>query len=464
MERCLNRAGLNAIILKIVFALLTLHPSDALAQTAVDGAITGIVIDPTGAAITGATLQAKDLATGLAIQTTSGRDGEFLIPRLPTGEYQITISARWFKPLILNQIAVELGSSIQLNLKLQLASATTEINITEPDQPSTTAVASTITNTEIDSLPVNGLRWQTFALLTPTVNPDAAGLLSFRGAAVTQNSTSIDGSNDDQSFGAVPRGTATPEPQGEDNAETGGANRNAGSRRRTGAAFTFSQEAVREFRVSGQNYSALYGHAAGGVVTTVSKSGTNTLHGTGFYLFRTSALAAVNPFSIATTYTNGAITSTTVKPNDLRQQFGGSVGGAAIQDKLFYFYAYDQQRRRFPAISSPSDPAFYSLTATQLALLGNRGVTSAKINAALNYLDSLTGEVTRRSDHTINFGKLDWQASAKNRLSAQYDRARSSAPGALRTAPVVDRGVASLGSSTAKVDAVHGGCGWHRVI
>ena len=109
MERCLNRAGLNAIILKIVFALLTLHPSDALAQTAVDGAITGIVIDPTGAAITGATLQAKDLATGLAIQTISGRDGEFLIPRLPTGEYQITISARWFKPLILNQIAVELG-------------------------------------------------------------------------------------------------------------------------------------------------------------------------------------------------------------------------------------------------------------------------------------------------------------------------------------------------------------------
>ncbi|HMH16355.1 MAG TPA: TonB-dependent receptor [Edaphobacter sp.] len=454
MEQCLYRAGLNAIILKIIFALLSLHTPSALAQTAIDGAISGTVTDPTGATIASATLQAKDLATGLTIQTTSGRDGEFLIPRLPAGDYQLTASARWFKPLIINRISVEIDSSTQLNLKLQLASATTEITVIEPDPYSATAVSSTITSTEIDSLPANGRRWQTFALLTPTVNQDTGGLLSFRGSAVTQNSTQIDGASDDQSFGAVPRGSTPPEPEGEDDGETGGANRNAGSRRRSGAAFTFSTEAVREFRVSGQNYSALYGHAAGGVVTTISKSGTNTLHGSGFYFFRTSALAATNPFSIATTYTNGAITSATVKPNDLRQQFSGSIGGAAIHDKLFYFYAYDQQRRRFPAISSPADPAFYSLTPTQLALLGNRGVTRAKINTALNYIDSLSGEVLRRSDHTINFGKLDWQASSKNRLSAQYDRARSSAPGALRTAPVVDRGLASLGSSTGKVDAV----------
>ncbi len=451
MEQCLNRAGLNAIILKLVFVLFGLHAPSALAQTSVDGALTGTITDPAGAAITGATLQAKDLATGLAAQTTSGPAGEFLLPRLPTAEYQLTVSARWFKPLIMNHIAIDLGSSTNLNLKLQLASATTEINVTEPDQPS---ASDTMTSAEFDRLPVNGRRWQTFALLTPTANPDADGLLSFRGSAVTQNSTQIDGVADDQSFGAVPRGTSPPEPEDEDDGETGGANRDAGSRRRTGAAYTFSQEAVREFRVSGQNYSAMYGHAAGGVVTTVSKSGTNTLHGTGFYLIRTSALAATNPFSIATTYADGVVTSATVKPHDLSQQFGGSVGGAAIQDKLFYFYALDQQRRSFPAISAPGDPAFYSLTATQLALLGNRGVSSAKINAALNYLDSLTGEVGRRSDHTINFGKLDWQASTKNRLSVQYDRARSSAPGALRTAPVVDRGIASLGSSNAKVDAV----------
>ncbi len=450
MEQCLNRAGLNAIILKIICVLLSLPLASALAQTAVDGALTGQLTDPNGAAISGATLQAKDLSTNLTTQTNSNPDGEFLIPRLPTGDYEVTISARWFKPLILNHIAIELGTSTNLPIHLQLATTTTEITVTEPNQPTT----NTITPTEIDSLPISGRRWQTFTLLTPTANPDPDGLLSFQGAAVTQNSTQIDGTSDDQSFGAVPRGTSTPEPEAEENTEFGGANRNAGSRRRTGSTFTFSPEAVQEFRVSGQNYSALYGHAAGGVVTTVAKSGTNTLHGSAFYLFRTSALAATNPFSVATTYTDGTITSATVKPHDLRQQFGGSLGGAAIQDKLFYFYAFDQQNRSFPAISAPSDPAFYSLTPTQTALLGNRGVTTTKINAALNYLDSLTGTVPRRSDHTINFGKLDWQASTRHRLSAQYDRARSTAPGALRTAPVVDRGAASLGSSSAKVDAV----------
>src|ERR1700729_2798943 len=294
MEQCLNRAGLNAIILKIICVLLSLHPTSALPQTAVDGAINGSVIDPAGAVIPGATLQAKDLATGLTIQTTSGPDGEFLIPRVPTGEYQLTVASRWFKPLILNHIAVELGSSTELHLKLQLAFATTEITVTAPDQPTATALSSTITHTEIDSLPVNARRWQTFTLLTPTVNSHDS-LLSFRGLPSTQNNTQIDGANDNQSFGAVPRGTSTPEPESEDEGETGGANRNAGSRRRSGAAYTFSPEAVREFRVSGQNYSALYGHAVGGVVTTVSKSGTNILHGTGFYFFRTSALAATNP-------------------------------------------------------------------------------------------------------------------------------------------------------------------------
>ncbi|WP_035347367.1 TonB-dependent receptor [Edaphobacter aggregans] len=104
--------------------------------------------------------------------------------------------------------------------------------------------------------------------------------------------------------------------------------------------------------------------------------------------------------------------------------------------------------------------AFYSLTATQRALLANRGVTSAKVNAALNYLDSLTGEVDRRDDQTINFAKLDWQISARNRASAQYNRTRSAVPSGLLGAAVVDRGVASLGSGYTKIDAVAGRWTW----
>jgi hypothetical protein len=339
------------------------------------------------------------------------------------------------------------------------------------DELSSAAVGSVVAPDEIERLPVNGRRWQTFAQLMPMVNPDPEGdgLLSFRGVASTQNSSRIDGGDDDQSFGSVPRGTGIESgAELEDAAEVGVASRitvgsasgGGGYGRHSGMAYTFSQEAVREFRVSGQNYSALYGHAAGGIVTTVSKRGTNDLHGTGFYLFRTSALAATNPFSIATNYVDGVVESGAVKPHDLRQQFGGSVGGAVVRNKLFYFYAYDQQARDFPAISTPNDPNFYALTPTQRALLGNRGVTPAKVNAALNYLESLTGTIARRQDQTVHFGKVDWQAAEHQRVSVQYDRARSSSPAGVRSAPVVDVGRASMGSSYGKVDALLGRWIW----
>jgi hypothetical protein len=137
-------------------------------------------------------------------------------------------------------------------------------------------------------------------------------------------------------------------------ARVGGGWRAAG-----GIAYAFSQAAVREFRVQGQGDaaaygSALYGHGVGGVVTTVSRSGGTTLHGMAFYTVRDSAWAAANPFSVASTYANGVVTSGVVKPEDLRQQFGGSVGGPVLERRprigtdgtaqrrrLFFFYAFD---------------------------------------------------------------------------------------------------------------------------
>lgn len=220
--------------------------------------------------------------------------------------------------------------------------------------------------------------------------------------------------------------------------------------------YVFSEAAVREFRVTGQNDSALSGHAAGGVITTVSRSGSDARHGSLFYQVRSSAFAASDPFAVATHFRDGVVSSEVVRPHDLRQQFGGTIGGAAIPKRLFYFYAFDAQRRGFPGVSSPESAAFYSLTATQVALLGNRGVTAAKTGAALSYLDSLTGTLARRQDQTINFGKVDWQAREQDRLSLEYNRARSSAAGGGRSAAVVNRGLASFGNSDVRVDAVIG--------
>ncbi|HEV2710397.1 MAG TPA: carboxypeptidase-like regulatory domain-containing protein [Edaphobacter sp.] len=447
-----DRMGIGTVVLVL---LLCGGWVSVMGQTAVDGVLHGVVVDAGGAAVRGARVQVDDAATGFRARATTDNGGEFLVARVPVGRYRVVVEAPGFERLVLSGVVVETGAVTGVTPRLRVAGVATAVTVTPlAEAPETTAAGSTVTAGEIEQLPVKARRWQTFALLTPEVNPDAAGLLSFRGQAVTQNSTVVDGVDDDQSFGAVPRGTG-----GQSDRESGRVS-GGGYGRQGGAAYTFSQEAVREFRVSGQNYSAVYGHAAGGVVTTVSKSGTNVLHGSGFYLARSSALAAANPFSIATHYADGVVTSAVVKPHDLRQQFGGSVGGAAVRDRLFYFYAFDQQRRGFPAISSPQDPAFYSLTRMQAGLLATRGVVPSKVNAALNYLDSLTGTVARRQDQTVNFGKLDWQATRKNRLSLQYDRARSSAPGGVRSAAVVDRGRASLGSSYVKVDTLLGRWLW----
>jgi hypothetical protein len=485
---CNGRVRVGAIGLKLKMVAIGLLlgygfarvTERAWAQTSVDGVISGFVVDASGAALAGADVRVQKVSTGLEIAAKTGSKGEFLVPRVPAGEYQVVVNYARFARLTLDGVVVEAGGVTSVEARLQVGGVVTAVTVTaSPDEPATVsiddvssaAVASTVTPDEIESLPVNGRRWQTFALLTPTVNadPESVGLLTFRGAASTQNSSRIDGGDDDQSFGAVPRGTGGDSgPEVEDAVESESSGRasvtavdgGGGYGRHSGMAYTFSQEAVREFRVSGQNYSALYGHAAGGIVTTVSKSGTDTLHGTAFYLLRASALGATNPFSFASNYVDGVVTGGLVKPNDVRQQFGGSVGGAAVRNKLFYFYAYDQQLRDFPAISTPEDPNFFALTATQTALLGNRGVSSAKVNAALNYLDSLTGTVARRQDQVVNFGKVDWQASQRHRLSVQYDRARSSAPGGVRSAPVVDLGTGSLGSSYGKIDSVLGRWLW----
>lgn len=452
----------------------------AWAQTAVDGSISGYVVDAGGAALVGAVVETRNLSTGTQVATKTGSRGEFLVTGLVVGDYSLQVDYEHFASLTMEPVTVEVGGVTAVEARLRVgsvaASVTVSANpqapatITEDELPSS-AVASVVTPDEIELLPVNGRRWQTFALLTPTVHedPDGDGLLSFRGMASTQNSSRIDGGDDDQSFGAVPRGTgAEGGEEVEDAVENGSSGRvgsggldgGGGVGRHAGAAYTFSQEAVREFRVSGQNYSALYGHAAGGVITTVSKSGTDQMHGSAFYLARSSTLAATNPFSIATSFVDGVPSSQTVKPHDLRQQFGGSLGGVAVRDRVYYFYAYDQQRRDFPAISTPQNPNFYALTPMQTALLGNRGVRASQITAALTYLDSLTGTVARRQDQTVNFAKVDWQAADKHRFSLQYDRARSNAPAGARSSPVVYLGTASLGSSYVKVDSLLGRWVW----
>lgn len=453
--------------------VFTLH-----AQGPVSGAIAGYVEDLRGGGIAGASVEVHGAAHAIKLGVLTGKGGAFLLPALPPAEYTVEIKAEGFATKAIAPVVVELGATSRIRVPLSLAASSTTITVTpessELEQSEvSSATESVLSPAQLEHLPVDARRWQTFALLTPLAGSDIEGdnnLLSFRGLAVTQNSSRIDGMDDDQSYGATARGSGTESDSDSEEAafrDDGGSARRgfeAGSDhgRHGGAAYTFSQEAVREFRVSAQGYSALYGHASGGVITTVSRGGTNEIHGSGFFLLKESAFAATNPFSIATHYHNGLITSETVKPHDLRQQYGGSLSGPLLRGKVFAFYAFDQQRRGFPAVSTPEFAGFYALTPNQRALLGNRGVPAIKVDAALNYLDSLSGLVPRRQDQTVNFGKLEWQASERHRLGLQYNRARGNSPAGVRRGPVVNRAVSSLGDSSTSVDSVVARWTWSR--
>ena len=454
------------------------------AQSGTDGAIGGQVLSAAGSPVEGASVMARNLETGLAMRARSGSKGEFLLVRLPVGEYELSVEEVGVELTLPEPVQVGLGEVTEVVARMRPPVSG------QPNSPSGASGGGTdLPEADLAALPVNGGQWSSLALTVAGAN-SAAGVdensadLSFRGVALTQNSSRTDGTSGDQSFSGVVAGAGVEEEvaAGSDAVydRASGVGSGAGSvadgGQRAGSSYVFSQAAVREFRVLGQGDataygSALYGHGVGGVVTTVSRSGGTRLHGMAFYTLRNSAWAAANPFSVASSYADGVVTSSVVKPQDQRQQFGGSIGGpvpgflsntndgswsrrnAHQGQRLFYFYAFDAQHRNFPAISAPGYAGFYSLTASQTALLANRGVTPAQTNAALNYLNSLTGTVARSADQTVNFGRVDWQHGSGSRVVLEYNRARWSSPAGARSEPVVDRGVASLGSSYGKVDA-----------
>lgn len=465
----------------------------ARAQSAVDGAVAGRVVSAEGEAIEGAEIELVG-EQGERSRTLSGKHGEFQLVRLTPGEYRLVAHAPGYRGTVEQGVTVELGRTTELELGHAVVARSTVpkdkhisgIHLSPLPYASKAGIgrrgmrvvdaapsalrldpdATVIGVGELGGSPVAGKEWASLAAESPGVvaDPDADGqvLLSVRGLAATENATQVDGVSHNQSFGSVPTGTGGEDGRdAEDDAvegtssgrTSGGASGyGIGMGRHAGAAYTFSQAAVREFRVAGQGYTAVYGGAAGAVSTVVSKSGTDEVHGSGFFLLREAAWAAANSFSIRTTYADGVVASSVVKPPDRREQLGGTLGGPLWRDKLFYFGAYDRQTRDFPAVSSPEYPGFYSLTAMQTALLGTRGVSKTKVNAALNYLASLTGTVPRRHDQTVAFAKLDARLPWNNHVSVQGNRAVWSGPGAATTAPVVARGMASIGNSEGSVE------------
>src|SRR5215813_3941372 len=268
-----------------VFCLLSalgLGASPVLAQArSSSGDLTGVVLDASKSYVRGATVTANNIATGLSRSATTGADGVYRIPLLPPGEYEVKIEVKGFNPQIKKDITLTVGQTLTLNFELTPGGPKDAI-VVETDEPlvepERTHQSSTITQRPINNLPINGRNFLDFARLTPGVNDESPAVTSVQVTALTTSGLSFSGQN----------GRAnTIQIDGVANNDIIG----------NGVRPTISQEAVNEFQINRNAYSAEFGRAAGGIINIVSKSGTNQFHGNVYDFFRNERLDARNNFA-----------------------------------------------------------------------------------------------------------------------------------------------------------------------
>lgn len=438
----MSRVLMAALFVCVMGALL-------VAQSTTDGAIAGTVFDSSGAVVPKARVVIRNNGTNAERVATTDDSGYYRQGTLQPGSYTVTVEGKGFAGYKAEQVVVQVGSVTEVSPRLTVGGTQEVVNVTA-EAPQINYVspefAPTIDQTAISNLPINGGRWSNFALLTPGVVSDsnAFGLLSFRGVSTLLNNNTFDGADNNQAFFSEERG-------------------------RTRAGYSTPKSAVQEFQVNTSNYSAEYGRSAGGVVNTVSKSGTNAIHGEGYFYDRDNDIGAFNEFTQINVQATpgGPFTSQPLKPTDKRQMSGFGVGGPLVKDKLFWFFAFDYFHHNFPGVAVTSNPGpfFSDPTPAQVQALaqhlnGLPGTTipsAAQLTAATNIykadlvdLNTVLGQVPRTGDQDIIFPKIDWQINQANHASFTFNRMRWWSPAGIQTAAAVTRGVASFGNDYVK--------------
>src|SRR4030095_10530660 len=299
----------NSVKFALALFLTLALSAIALAQSTTTGAIGGVVMNPNKEVVPGAAITTRNVGTNEEATASTDEAGRFRIVNLQPGTYALTVNATGFSPYNQERVVVEVGQVTNLDVPLSIGPVSGTVEVTSEAPVINTAqqdFSSNVNQTSINELPINGRRWSNFALLTPGTVPDGNfGLISFRGVSGLLNNSTVDGGDNNQAFFSEERG-------------------------RTRLSYSTSQAAVREFQVNTSNYSAEYGRAAGGVVNTVTKSGTNDFHGQVFYYQRNNKWGARNPLAFQSVIVNGVPDRIGIKPKDVRHQFGGNIGGPIV--------------------------------------------------------------------------------------------------------------------------------------
>ena len=393
----------------------------AMAQT-FRGGIEGTIIDSTGAAVTQAQVSAKNVATALTRTTQTDDQGNYLIPELPLGVYEVTATKAGFRTAVLKGVRVEVSARERVNITLQPGQVQERIEVREEVPLVETTVnnmGGTIEGDQMKELPINGRDFTKLLVLVPGAtgdpsgaadSPGSYGLFSINGNRGRSNNYLLDGTDMNDGFRNLPA-------------------INQGGVFGTPAT-VLPVDALAEIPII-SNGEAEYGRNSGAIVNMVTKSGTNQLHGSIYEYFRNNALDARNYFNVA----NDAMTGDPLRQNKFQNnQFGGSLGGPIIKDKTFFFVSYEGQREHvglpfqnvvptqedLAVIGPCGQPAPASINPiaknivctaqpwgpiASLPATGTGGADVIQSIRASNRLDSLIGKIDQHVGHDLLTGR-----------------------------------------------------------
>jgi hypothetical protein len=381
VTRLLTASAATILAALAVFAFPSVAGGQSQATT---GVIRGVVSDSGGGPVPGATITARNLQTNFQRTVQSNEAGAFAATLLPLGSYELSARRIGYRPETRQGLTVRVGATVDLTLVLaRQATELSQVTVTAA-QPaidvSRVEAATQLSDEVVSGLPNNGRNYLNLTLLTPNValtsGPDGDEL-SIAGQRGIHNNVSVDGADFNNPFFGEQRGGQRP-------------------------AFTFNLDAVQEMVVVANGANAEFGRSGGGFVNVITKSGTNTVHGTAHYYGK--------PGSLASDAQHAGIRNV---PDFNQQQFGFTLGGPIVRDRFFYFAAYDQQiysetkQKSRPTTSSFALLQTYLDTAFSGALRGD------------------FGPISRTNDANALMVKLDWRVNASSNASLKYNYTNS---------------------------------------
>jgi hypothetical protein len=384
----LHPSVISSGLMLLVAMMFMLSSTEVHAQSAsATGRLEGTVTDSTGATVVAADITVHNQNTGISATLQSSSEGDFTFLYLEPGTYEVSIQKAGFNKLVMKDIAVTVGTRAIIHPNLAVGRVETTVSVTAVTPLVDTAESSLSTvvgQQTIDSLPTNGRNFTSFTLLTPGATTDGdSGMVSFNGVAGNFNNYTVDGGNNNNAFFSQQIG-------------------------RMSIPFQFSEDVIREFQVTSTGFEAEFGQAGGGLVNTVTKSGTNQVHGDGYYYIQDSATTANNKINEE---------QGIAQPHDRRQQFGGTVGGPIVRDRLFYLINYEGQVHNEP-LTVNDGPAVNGLPPGFLD--ANPGLKAQVLAAA--------GSFPRSFNQNVVFGKINGLMDDKNSFSVTYNYQRFRSP------------------------------------